>query len=99
MGYVDPDFGGIRRTIAADPPKPIPLRDLGADLAAAIVSRDPARIREARRAAGLSQQQVADSLGVTCLSVSAWETGKWLPGRRIREAMAAVADPAGGSCG
>lgn len=34
------------------------------------------RIREAREAAGLTQQQLADACGITDGTVSAWENGK-----------------------
>ncbi len=37
------------------------------------------RIREARLAAGLSQEQVAERLDVSFQAVSSWETGKFVP--------------------
>ena len=37
------------------------------------------RLRDARRAAGLTQQQVADRLGVSRRAVSEWETGNRQP--------------------
>lgn len=38
-----------------------------------------ARLKDARRCAGISQAQVAAELGVTRQSVSAWETGLSAP--------------------
>jgi putative transcriptional regulator len=37
------------------------------------------RLREARQAAGLTQQQVADRLGVRRPNVARWESGTQLP--------------------
>lgn len=37
------------------------------------------RIADARRTAGLTQQQVADELGVSFQAVSSWETGRFIP--------------------
>lgn len=37
------------------------------------------RIRAARKQAGLSQKELADKLGVTPASISAWEKGKSCP--------------------
>lgn len=37
------------------------------------------RIANARKAKGLTQQQLADKLGVTFQAVSSWETGKFVP--------------------
>lgn len=37
------------------------------------------RIRELRKAAGYTQQKIADMLGTTCQSVSRWETGVSMP--------------------
>lgn len=37
------------------------------------------RIREAREALGFSQEQLADSLGISFQSVQQWETGKTTP--------------------
>ncbi len=37
------------------------------------------RIADARKAKGLTQQQVADALGVTFQAVSSWETGRFIP--------------------
>jgi transcriptional regulator with XRE-family HTH domain len=39
-------------------------------------------IRERRTVLGLSQRQLADTLGVTQAAVTGWETGKSLPSRR-----------------
>lgn len=40
------------------------------------------RIRELRRAAGMTQTQLADSMGVTQNAVSSWETEVALPRAR-----------------
>jgi hypothetical protein len=40
---------------------------------------EPAERRELRRAARLSQVQVAEAVGVSRETVSAWETGRWEP--------------------
>lgn len=37
------------------------------------------RIADARKAKGLTQQELADKLGVTFQAVSSWETGKFVP--------------------
>lgn len=37
------------------------------------------RIREARQAKGLSQEQLGERLGVSFQAVSSWETGKYMP--------------------
>ena len=37
------------------------------------------RIREARKRKGLSQEQLAEKLGLTFQAVSTWETGKFIP--------------------
>lgn len=41
------------------------------------------RLREARIAAGLTQEQLGFALGVTKSSVSAWENGRETPGFRL----------------
>lgn len=47
---------------------------------------DPEERRRLREAAGLSQQEVADALGVTRAAVGHWETGSRSPrGRRLAE--------------
>lgn len=38
------------------------------------------RIQEARKAAGLKQEDVAEALSVTAITVSRWERGVFLPG-------------------
>lgn len=38
-----------------------------------------AEFKARREAAGYTQQQVADALGIDQTVVSAWERGKWLP--------------------
>lgn len=54
--------------------------DLDAELDEAIATTFPGgRIRSARLSAGLTQQQVADAVGVTVAQVSKWETGKRNP--------------------
>ncbi len=40
---------------------------------------DPARRRAIRRSAGLSQQQVADAVGVSRVTVTLWESGSKTP--------------------
>lgn len=51
----------------------------------------PERLRAARKAAGLTQEELGFQVGVTKASVSAWETGREVPGFRllpmIREAL------------
>jgi len=42
---------------------------------------EPAELRSLREAAGLSQQQLADALGVTRAAISHWETGTRSPRR------------------
>ena len=37
-------------------------------------------IRKARKAAGITQQELADALGVRQKDVSRWETGAYIPG-------------------
>lgn len=51
---------------------------------------DPAemKIRDRRQDAGLTQQQLADAVGVTQKQVSAWESGKNEPGIKVLKAMA-----------
>lgn len=39
----------------------------------------PNPLRAARLAAGMSQQQLADRLGITQATISTWETGKVSP--------------------
>ncbi len=41
------------------------------------------RLREARTAAGLTQEQLGFALGVTKSSVSAWENGRETPGFKL----------------
>ncbi|MDC8015849.1 helix-turn-helix transcriptional regulator [Tahibacter sp. BL] len=45
------------------------------------------RLREARTAAGMTQEQLGFELGVTKSSVSAWENGRETPGFRLLEAL------------
>ena len=47
-----------------------------------------ARIREARRGAGLSQRELAARAGVSRQTVWSWEAGRTLPTRRHRRAIA-----------
>ena len=37
------------------------------------------RIREARKARGLSQEKLSEILGVSFQAVSSWETGRFIP--------------------
>ena len=48
------------------------------------------RLREARVAAGLTQEQLGFALGVTKSSVSAWENGRETPSFRILPQMRVV---------
>lgn len=48
------------------------------------------RIKEARTAAGLSQKDLADRLGVTQSTVALWETGKTAPRRALMPKLAAA---------
>ncbi len=50
------------------------------------------RIREARQAAGLSQEKLGEKLGVSFQAVSSWETGKFMPGPEHLPALAAALD-------
>lgn len=50
-----------------------------AELARAAELPAPAERRRIREAAGVSQQQIADELGVSHMAVSYWECGKWTP--------------------
>ena len=45
-------------------------------------------LRGLRMGAGLTQQQLADILGVTHISVSRWETGKSIPSPKYIKALA-----------
>ena len=61
----------------------------------------PRRVREVRKALGLSQGRFADELGVTLLTVHRWEAGKAVPHRaslrrlaELEERVAAAATPA-----
>lgn len=48
------------------------------------------RLREARIAAGLTQEQLGFALDVTKSSVSAWENGREAPGFRLLPRLSAV---------
>lgn len=50
------------------------------------------RVREARLAAGLSQERLADRIGTTQNAVSRWERGAVKPSRRY---LTAIADATG----
>ncbi len=41
------------------------------------------RAAEIRRAAGVSQRDIAEVLGVTPQSVCHWENGRWFPSRAV----------------
>lgn len=45
------------------------------------------RLREARIAAGMTQEQLGFELGVTKSSVSAWENGRETPGFRLLDTL------------
>lgn len=45
----------------------------------AIVGRFPARLKELRTAAGLTQKSLADASGVTQGMISSYEAGKFIP--------------------
>jgi len=45
------------------------------------------RLREARIAAGMTQEQLGFELGVTKSSVSAWENGRETPGFKLLETL------------
>jgi len=48
----------------------------------------PSLAREIRRAAGVSQQRLADELGVHAATVLRWEAGAQRPSGRVRAAYA-----------
>lgn len=50
------------------------------------------RIREARQAKGLSQEQLGEQLGVSFQAVSTWETGKFIPDSDHLPALAKALD-------
>ena len=50
------------------------------------------RIKEARKVKGLSQEKLADKLGVSFQAVSSWETGKFIPDSDHLPALAKVLD-------
>lgn len=50
------------------------------------------RIKELREAAGLSQPQLADAMGVAQSAVSSWEAGTYLPRVRQLPLLAGVLD-------
>ena len=52
-------------------------------------------LRALRSGAGLAQQQLADKLGVTHISVSRWETGKSIPSPRYIKEMSKMFGVAG----
>lgn len=52
-------------------------------------------LRGLRIGAGLTQQQLADKLGVSHISVSRWETGKAIPSPRYIKKMADMFGVAG----
>ena len=50
----------------------------------------PSPIRAARIAAGMTQQQLADALGISQVSVTRWETGEHEPRVSTLKRIAAV---------
>ncbi|MCI1925647.1 MAG: helix-turn-helix domain-containing protein [[Lactobacillus] timonensis] len=52
-------------------------------------------LRSLRAGAGLTQQQLADKLGVSHISVSRWETGKAIPSPKYIKQMADMFGVAG----
>ena len=52
-------------------------------------------LRSLRAGAGLTQQQLANKLGVSHISVSRWETGKAIPSPRYIKQMADMFGVAG----
>lgn len=48
------------------------------------------RIRERREAAGLSQTQLGDRVGVVQAAISAWEAGEYAPQDHLRPRLAAA---------
>ena len=48
------------------------------------------RLREKRKGAGLTQQNVADALGKNVMQITRWETGTRTPSVRSRVALAEV---------
>ena len=50
------------------------------------------RIKEARKVKGLSQEKLADKLGVSFQAVSSWETGKFIPDSDHLPALAKALD-------
>ncbi len=45
------------------------------------------RIRSARRALGLTQKELAEAIGVSSVSIRAWERGDWLPSSAHADAL------------
>jgi transcriptional regulator with XRE-family HTH domain len=62
------------------------------DVRAARRLPEPEEARFLRRAAGLTQRQIADELGVSALTVTRWEAGTHRPQPRHRAAYARVLD-------
>lgn len=48
------------------------------------------RIREARLARGMRQEELAAAIGVTQPTISDWEAGRWAPRDAVRPALAAA---------
>ena len=51
-------------------------------------ARHGAQLRLARQARGLSQQQMADAVGVSRQAISLWESGEHDPSLRVAFALA-----------
>ncbi len=50
------------------------------------------KIRSLRMASGLSQQALADKLGVHRITVVVWENGRWLPRRSSLHRLSSALD-------
>lgn len=59
------------------------------------MKRELRALRALRAGAGMTQQDLADKLGVTHISVSRWENGKAIPSPRYIKRMADIFGVAG----
>ncbi|MDV9193758.1 helix-turn-helix transcriptional regulator, partial [Streptomyces sp. SR27] len=62
---------------------------------ASVTLPTPKERRRLREALALSEEQVAEAMGVTKATVRAWETGRSTPRGRKREAYARLLGPSG----